>query len=196
MTVCSLSGGQMEGEYLKVVERYTAGEKGKRAIDAFPLAFGALVEGMEKTRQDILGDIFEGAITFGENGQFFTPEHICKLMAQMTMDPEAKTVCDPCVGSGRNLLAAAEVNPRAEFYGQDVDLRCVRMTAINLALRNLYGWVIWGDSLRNERNLIFRTGFNGKGVIEKIVPEKLPEPVKQMMEEIHPPTPGKQLTLF
>ena len=186
----------MEEDYMKLVPRYSAGEKGKRAIDAFPEAFAALVEGMEKTRKDILGDIFEGAITFGENGQFFTPEHICTLMAQITMNPEAKAVSDPAVGSGRNLLAAAEINPHAEFYGQDVDLRCVRMTAINLALRNLYGWVIWGDSLKNEKHLIYRTGFNGKGVIERIIPEKIPEPVRKIIDDMPPPVPGKQLTLF
>lgn len=45
------------------------------------------------------------------------------------------------------LQAAADLQPRWEFVDQDVDLRCVRMTAINLELRNLYGYVIWGDSL-------------------------------------------------
>jgi type I restriction-modification system DNA methylase subunit len=125
MTVCALSGGRMEAEYLEIAKRYSDGAKGRRAIDSFPAAFGALIDAMEKTRKDILGGIFEGAITHGENGQFFTPEPICQLMSQMTMDTDAKRVCDPCAGSGRNLLAAADVNPQAEFYGQDVDLRSV-----------------------------------------------------------------------
>jgi N-6 DNA methylase len=201
MTVCSLSGGQMEDEYMALVPRYSEGVKGKRAIDSFPEAFGALIEGMEKTRQDILGDVFQGGVTFGENGQFFTPDHLCRVMAQMNMSAEdtGKRILDPACGSGRTLLACADINPNNEFYGQDVDLRCVQMTAINLALRNLYGWVIWGNSLAMEERMIYRTGFNGKGVIQKIEPEECPEPVRAIIEEpetVIPAGPAKQLSLF
>ncbi|MBX3452810.1 MAG: hypothetical protein KF777_24955 [Planctomycetaceae bacterium] len=56
------------------------------------------------------------------------------------------------------LLAAAEIQPHWHFIGQDVDLRCTRMTAINLALRNHYGHAVWGNSLANEAKLIYETG--------------------------------------
>ena len=199
MAVCSLAGGTMEDDYMQIVPRYAEGEKGHRAIDSFPIALGTLIEGMEKTRKDILGDLFQGGVTFGENGQFFTPEHLCEMMAQMEISPEdsGKRIFDPACGSGRTLLAAADIAPQNEFYGQDIDIRCVRMTAINLALRNLYGYVIWGNSLADERRLVFRTGFNGKGVIEKITPEEHPEPVREIIER--PPEPqksGRQLALF
>lgn len=69
-----------------------------------------------------------------------------------------RSVNDPCCGSGRMLLAAAEIQPNWHFVGQDVDLRCVRMTAINLALRNHYGHVVHGDSLRVTTNAIYETG--------------------------------------
>lgn len=189
----------MEDEYLSIVPRYSEGAKGNRAIDAIPEAFGALIEAMEITKKDILGDIFEGGITFGENGQFFTPEHICDVMAQLSMDASVsgKRIYDPACGSGRTLLAAADIAPNNEFYGQDIDIRCVRMTAINLALRNLHGYVIWGNSLADERRLVFRTGFNGKGVITKINPEERPEPVREIIEA--PPEqekPRTQLELF
>lgn len=125
MAVCSLSGGQMEEQYLAVAKRYSEGQKGKRAIDAIPKAFATLIEGMEETRKDILGDIFQGGVTFGSNGQFFTPDHLCEMMARMTMseDDTGKRILDPACGSGRTLLAAAQVNRNNEFYGQDVDLR-------------------------------------------------------------------------
>ena len=45
------------------------------------------------------------------------------------------TVSDPACGSSQMLLAVAEINRGWEFIGQDVDLRCVHMTAIDLALR-------------------------------------------------------------
>jgi hypothetical protein len=63
MTVCALSGGQMEERYLAIVKRYTEGQSGHRAIDAFPAAFAALLLAMEQTRRDVLGDIFQGART-------------------------------------------------------------------------------------------------------------------------------------
>ena len=49
----------------------------------------------------------------------------------------------------------------------------MKITAINLALRNLYGYAIWGNSLANERKLAYATGFNGKGVIRKLLDEEL-----------------------
>lgn len=134
--------------------------------------FAKLAALMEQTR-DILGDVFQVAITRGEHGQFLTPESLCTLMAELS-GPEGATVHDCCCGSGRLLLAAAQVNRNRLFIGQDIDLRCVKMTAINLALRNLYGYVIWGDSLRKERKLIYQTGFASRGVIRLVQPEETP----------------------
>ena len=37
-------------------------------------------------------------------------------------------------------------------------LRCVHMTAINLALRNRFGHVVWGNSLTSESKLVYETG--------------------------------------
>lgn len=177
MTVCALSGGQMEDQYLTVVQRYADGKKGKRGCDSIACMFGELIEAMEQTRADILGDLFQGAITYGEAGQFLTPPSVCELMARMMLcdaqiaDGERRSVLDCCCGSGRMLLAAAELRPGWEYVGQDVDLRCVRMTAINLALRNRYGHVIWGNSLTNERRLVYRTGFDLQGFIREVPAE-------------------------
>lgn len=201
IVVCTLSGGQMEEQYLKVVERYAAGQKGKRGIDILAQMFGELVNVMEETRADILGDLFMGAITFGERGQFFTPDSLCRMMAQMQLTPEdhGKRIFDPAAGSGRTLLAAAEISPNNEFYGQDIDLRCVRMTAINLGLRNLYGYAIWGNSLENEQLLVYRTGLNiNGGVIRELPVAERPKPLPTIPAPASPTTNGthRQLTLF
>lgn len=190
MSTCALSGGQMEEQYLDTVKRHTDGKPGKRGCDSISRAFGQLVHVMEETRKDILGDLFQGGITYGEAGQYLTPEPLCQMMAAMTVgetdDEEGsgrKTVCDPCCGSGRMLLAVGDLKPHWEFVGQDVDLRCVRMTAINLALRNQYGYVIWGNSLGLEKRLVYRTGFNLQGVIREIPLEQCPAPVQQAATE-------------
>ncbi len=207
VSICALSGGQMEDQYLAAIAKHTQGRKGERGCDRLAEAFGAIVDIMEQTRTDVLGDLFEGCISHGEAGQYLTPEPICELMARQTIgeadaDATARwTVADPCCGSGRLLLAAAKLQPHWEFVGQDVDLQCVRMTAINLALRNLYGWVIWGNSLANERRLAYRTGFDFRGFICETPPEACPLPAKLPLSEAQAPDvnqrpPTSQLLLF
>ena len=164
VSVCALGSPLMEEEYLQTVERHKAGTKGKRGIDKLAEMFATLIDATDKTRNDVLGDLFQGAISYGEKGQFLTPECICDMMAQINL-PEEKTdidgrrsVNDPCCGAGRMLLSAAKVQPNWHFVGQDVDLRCVRMTAINLAIRNHYGHVVCGNSLSNTCSVIYETG--------------------------------------
>jgi len=106
--VCALSNSRMEDEYLAVVAKgYGEGKNGRRGIDSLARAFATLVDLMEQTRKDILGDLFQGGITYGEAGQFLTPEDLCRLMAELSVDEaqEHGVVCDPCCGSGRMLLA-------------------------------------------------------------------------------------------
>jgi hypothetical protein len=104
------------------------------------------------------------------------------------------------------LLAVAEQNRHWQFVGQDVDLRCVRMTAINLALRNLYGYVIHGNSLALEKKLVYRTGLNLCGFVREVSLDECPAPVQQAaIEAATEPEvpasqssdgPGRQLHLF
>ncbi len=165
--VCCLALGTAEARYLEVAARYSAGEKGKRGIDIMATAFGVLVNAMEKSGADILGDFFEGAVTFGEHGQFFTPEPLCDLMAQLTdCGGAGMTVNDPACGSGRTLLAAARMNRSRIFVGQDVDERCVKMAAINLALNGLKGHVVWGNSLTLEEHGYYSVGLVAPGVVQ------------------------------
>lgn len=212
-TVCALSNRQMEDEYLTVVRKgYDAGGKGRRGIDSLTQAFGKLIDLMEQTRKDILGDLFQGGITYGEAGQFLTPEQLCDLMAALSVDEMADdaTVLDPCCGSGRMLLAYADRHHAGELVGQDIDLRCVRMTAINLALRNRYGYVLWGNSLSGECKLAYRTGMNmAGGFIRHMQPGELASKLRDPVTSDSPATPptvmvpaataagpAKQLNLF
>jgi len=211
--VCALSARQMEEEYLAVVAKgYGEGKHGRRGIDSLTRAFATLISLMEETRRDILGDVFQGGITYGEAGQFLTPENLCTLMAAMSLDADQQNevVCDPCCGSGRMLLAYADQKRAGELIGQDVDLRCVRMTAMNMALRNLYGYVLWGNSLAHEVKLGYRTGMNMYGgFIRHMRPGELAEKVAapagteapQQPRTVNLPRarsegPAKQLDLF
>ena len=172
---CALAGQTMEEEYLATVAKgYAKGTAGKRGIDIVAKGFASLVSLMETTDEDILGDVFQGGITYGESGQFFTPAPITSLMVELTDDEEdaeeRKSVCDPACGSGRFLLAMAKKHPNWELTGQDVDHRCTQMTAINMGLRGLFGWAVWQNSLTLETFRVYKTGFNLSGGVIREIP--------------------------
>lgn len=196
----------MEDEYLQTIERHQEGPRGKRGVDKLAEMFGNLVAATEDTRADILGDLFQGSITYGERGQFMTPEPICEMMAAMSLPQEKtdldgrRTVNDPCCGSGRMLLAAAAIQPNWHFVGQDIDLRCTRMTAINLALRNHYGHVVCGNSLGNTADLIYETGRvevwgNAIRKVNRVpLPDREPEELRVSLSGEPEPSPSTQQT--
>ena len=172
---CSLAGQTMEEEYLDTVAKgYDKGEQGTRGIDHIARAFGELVAAMEETGQDVLGDIFTGGVTYGERGQFFTPDSLCRLMAELTVgkddSPTPKTVNDPACGSGRGLLAVGRKHPDWELVGQDVDHRCAQMTAINMGLNGLRGWAVWQNILSLECHRVYKIGLNLSGGVIREVP--------------------------
>jgi len=186
MSVASLSGGQMEDQYMDVVKRHSAGERGKRSCDTIAQLYGSVISAMEtdcrEGMKDVLGDLFEGAVSYGENGLFLTPPPICRVMAKLTVGDvgesrERKTVCDPAVGTGRMLMAVAEEHPHWEFVGTDTDIRCVRISVLNMALRNIYSYIIHGNSLTLQTHRVYRTGFNGRGVVKEIPPDACPYPI-------------------
>lgn len=190
ITVCALSGQTMEEEYLETINKgYTKGEQGKRGIDTLTKAFGFLVNAMHDTGQDVLGDVFQGSITYGEHGQFFTPDSVTDLMARISVPQERTddpdTVCDPACGSGRQLLSVGRVQPHWKFTGQDVDVRCAQMTAINLGLNGLRGWAVWQNTLTLECHRVFKIGLNWAtgGVIREIPVDQSPFSYAVITEE-------------
>lgn len=102
---------------------------------------------------DALGDLFMECVSFGRNGQFFTPQPICDMMANLTHGSDLKdgaSVCDPACGSARTLLSIAKMNRKLKFYGADNDLTCVKMAALNLLVNSMEGEIAWMDTLRME----------------------------------------------
>jgi hypothetical protein len=152
--VCALAAETKEEEYMAMIERHKSGKPGQRGADLMAHMFGEFVNAVSDSDADILGDLFQGSITYGEAGQYFTPESVTKLMAELSVDPDMRLtperplyIQDPCCGTGRMLLEASNINRHAELVGQDIDARCVKITAINLGLRSRYGWVVCGNTL-------------------------------------------------
>ena len=72
-------------------------------------------------------------------------------------------------------------------------VRCITSTAT----------AIWGNSLSNERKLVYETGFNGKGVIRKLSDEEMQtvpaveaSPSEPLPESSAEGVPTRQGTLF
>jgi len=154
LVVCCLSLGKKENVYLSVIKKYSREEAG-----CFVKAFGALVDEMDNGGQglhDVFGDYFEEYLSNAQNGQFFTPECICDLMAHFTLagnetgEEKDKRICDPTCGSGRLLLSSAKIDRNKYFVGADISLTCCYMTLINMCLNSMRGEVYYMDTLRNE----------------------------------------------
>jgi len=149
MIFCALQMQRDEETYLKTIERWKAKPE---SLKRLAILFAELTTAMEQ-QGDMLGNIYMEAVSFGQHGQFFTPQEVCDMMARMTIGDTAedgKSVHDPACGSGRMLLASAKLCRSMVFVGQDVDEACCQMTAINMALNSLRGWVVHGNSLTLE----------------------------------------------
>lgn len=189
LVICAFSLGRYEQEYLETINRYEKPE----AYDISEALAALVIEmtGDGSGKVDVLGEFFEKHLSFGKNGQFFTPMNICDMMAQM-INPVGfgKRICDCACGSGRNLMAAAKVNPYGLFYGADVDPNCAKMTVINMHLNHMYGEVAWMDTISQEYYAGWEIYPHPKGVpcIRKIsekesyIKLKLPESVTSVQK--------------
>ncbi|BBL00437.1 type I restriction endonuclease subunit M [Alistipes onderdonkii subsp. vulgaris] len=147
MVVCTLSMKQKEDLFRETTRKYT-----KEEFGLFCKAFASLVLWMEEhPLEDAFGDYFQQYISKGHNAQFFTPPAVTKMMAAM-IGPCDKDgpVYDPCCGSGRFFLAAAQENRAISFVGGDITEACCKMTLVNACLNDVVGEVYHMDSLRME----------------------------------------------
>ena len=110
---------------------------------------------------DPVGDMFMDKISHGQHGQFFTPDDLCVLCADILGIGDGNTVSVPCCGSGRMLLAALK-NAREvdgnepKLYANDLSLTCAKMTLLNFCVNSVDGEVTCGDTLKLDyENFIF-----------------------------------------
>lgn len=159
-----------ENEYLTIIRTYTKQED----QSAFSTLLHILIDLLDEEPVDQLGGIFM-ELGFGEDlkGQFFTPNELSKLMAQITFaecieslktQPFIK-MSEPACGAGGMILPAvdmlikAKYNPATTFFVQavDVDRVSALMCYIQLALWNVPAEVIVGNSLSLEVREVWYT---------------------------------------
>ncbi len=141
--------GKYNEKYLEIVKKYDNGEKGNRSIDYLCNAWSLLIKETQEKQKDILGDIYVEMITFGERGQFFTPEHITDMMVKMSEIKDGGKINDPCCGSGRFLISALKENQNIKLLGGDIDETCAKMAVINM-------WLFNGNAeIKHQNSLTF-----------------------------------------
>ena len=127
-----------------------------------------VAEEMEKGNSlDLFGQLYEQMFLLkskaSANGQFFTPDSLCRLMADITdhVNEENDTkngfiwVNDPACGSARTLLAHFMAKTSIDhalagryFYeAADIDLPTCKMAACNMMIHGLQGKVVCQDQL-------------------------------------------------
>ena len=76
------------------------------------------------------------------------------MMAKMTLSngngDNPINVLDPCVGTGRMLIAASNYAPKGStFYGIDIDNRAIRTAFTNACIQKISMRLLCADSLRH-----------------------------------------------
>lgn len=174
--------------YLEIVKKYKNDKPvGEREIDYFCIAFALLQIEMQKSNDDVLGELYmQWNMNNKYRGQFFTPKHVASMMAKV-LNPKGKII-DPCCGSGIMLVEAIKTMDNktldeSVFVGQEIDITCVKMCALNLLFFNVNGYVVWGDSLRMECRKVYQTkrSYLGGSIRE------LTEDVLEAFKEIYIP---------
>lgn len=130
------------------------------------LLYLAVRENWDEPR-DILGAVYhELNLNNAWNGQYFTPDDVCRMMAMLTLgedkldsaNQELLTINEPACGSGAIVIGAVWAMKKSEFdyrqksfiFAQDIDIRCVWMAYIQFALYEIPAVVIHGNTLTME----------------------------------------------
>ncbi|HRP45128.1 MAG TPA: type I restriction-modification system subunit M [Ginsengibacter sp.] len=113
------------------------------------LNFGPAWSGIEENQIDLFGDAYEFLISnYAANagksgGEFFTPQHVSKLIAQLAMHQQTSVnkIYDPACGSGSLLLQAKKHFDNhiidEGFYGQEVNHTTYNLARMNMFLHNI-----------------------------------------------------------
>ena len=164
LSMCSLAqpfyrSQNLEQRYKNTICNYT-----KEQAEEFSKLLALLISALEEKHQDFLGQIFSNLNLGNSNkGQFFTPYHVSKMMAEINFIDLKKeidnkgfiTLAEPCCGSGGMIIAYAETmkekgyNYQHQLYVESVDIDeiCFKMAYIQLSLYGIPAKVVRGDSI-------------------------------------------------
>lgn len=143
-----------EALYLDTARRYAPEE-----VESFCRMTGMLTKALEENMQDVLGLVYmKSGMGSAAAGQFFTPPHVQELLADLMIQRRGDgrySIYEPSCGSGGMIIAAASTlkkqdesfQNRLYVVAQDIDLKGVYMTYIQLSLLGIKAVCIQGNSL-------------------------------------------------
>lgn len=157
---------QRENRYMEIIKKYSKEER-----DIFPELVAFITMALEENpEQDFLGKLYMGLnLGDGSRSQFFTPYHVCQLMADIAVGDVSKeieekgfvSISDSCCGAGATLIAGIHSvrkqlekhNPPLNYQNhilvvaQDIDETVALMCYIQLSLLGVAGYIKVGNSL-------------------------------------------------
>ena len=113
-----------------------------KGVESLPLRF-------EDNQGDLFGDAYEFLISnYAANagksgGEFFTPQHVSKLIAQLAVHGQSSVnkIYDPAAGSGSLLLQArkhvSEHLIEEGYFGQEINYTTYNLARMNMFLHNI-----------------------------------------------------------
>ena len=174
MSACAISNAvdrdkakyeERENRYLQLIKKYSPDEQ-----QIFPELMAHLTMALEfNPEQDFLGKLYTELDLYDRGrDQFFTPYHICQLMADISIGDEQLlnqveeddyiTIHDPCCGAGATLIAGVySVRKTLEkenlnfqnhvlVSGQDIDEIVALMCYLQLSLLGVAAYIKVGNS--------------------------------------------------
>lgn len=162
---------ERENQYLTLVKKFD-----HETVMAISRMLAHLIQAQKEYKDigvyhDILGHVFhELDINDKWKGQFFTPDSVSQMMAELTLDKKQitkdilmrgyTTLNEPACGSGAMIyglatsLAAAGFNMKScRVVASDIDARCVYMTYLQCAIYEIPAVVVHHDSLQDPEGL-------------------------------------------
>ena len=152
-----------EIQYLDIAKKYSDEE-----IKIMCEMNGLLTLAFEDSMDDVLGSIYMSReMGSSKLGQFFTPYHICQLLARTLYIGDVEKqgymyINEPSTGAGGNIIAYCEYlkdkgynyQTQVNVTAQDLDYKAVYMSYVQFSLLGIPAIVVQGNTLSGP--------FNGK----------------------------------
>ena len=151
-----------EDNYLQIASKH------KDKLNDYCELNGMLIDAFEEKMEDVLGYIYMHLeLGSSRTGQFFTPYHICQLMARMGYhEKDFYDINEPSCGGGGNIIAFAEelkrqgINYQRKMRAvcQDIDVRAVYMCYLQCSYYGIPAVCFQADTLRDPEGNDSSTG--------------------------------------
>lgn len=172
---------EREQQYLNIMGKYN-----KEECEKMGYMFHLLTIALEEKVEDVLGEVYTKSGCYSKRlGQFFTPFHLAKMMADVALpdgmnEQNIYKVNEPSVGGGANIIALAKAMQEKginyqkclKVVAQDLDYHGVYMSYLQFSLLGIDAVVVQGDTLREPyivgtfpKHRVFRTPRNTGAII-------------------------------